>query len=920
MRGLYRSISKGDMPGRKVIGMIKWKASILLVSLVAVLVLGLCVVAQAQTPAGTTIRNQASATFQDMLGNTYTATSNEVTTIVLPVYGVSILPDDSGETPPVTPAMSQNAIPGQTVYYSYSLTNTGNDVDNFTVEPLLDAANTTMTLGLGDITIYHDVNGNGVVDSGEPAISSGGVPGNLGPVSAGQTVSLIVTYQVPSTASPGEVAYVGIQATSVGDPAQVDTRNYHLTTVVSDAALTAVMSGVPANVDPGNTITYTISGANVGNDDAHGVTVASVGLTGVLIYDILPVNPATGEPLALSGTPSGAPAGGTVLYLPSGSSTSGSPETWAWSTTAGAGDIAVAYITNGDLPVGQNYSFTYDLLVPSNMPAGIINNDGAVAYVDNNPGSPDPTIVTTNNTQINVNIIADVLVGPDGAPGAGTPPDYNDDVQTVALAYANSTVDFTNTVRNDGNAVDEINIAFDASSTIPAGWSVQFFRNDGVTPLTDTGGDGQVDVGMLNPGESVSFIVRITIPGDASAGGPYSAVVRAISANDPTEYNLTTDEITQVNPASVDIGNYDGVPGTNDTPVNQNANPGMDVDFALDVINTGGSSDNFSLSANFPAGWSVTFYEDTNGNGVLDVPELTPIANIGPVAGGDEVHVIARVTVPAGESPGVNNVTFRATSANNPSIFDEITNTVTILSAPSVTIDPDRNGTGTAGGTVRYTHTVTNTGNVGDTFLLSATSSNGWSYSFFDLGNNPIASVTLNPGESVDIIVQVSIPGGVPMGTVETGVITVTGSGTGATDSATDVTTIVAGNLVLTKSVTPSGNQLPGTELTYRTDYSNVGTDTLTAIVIYDAIPAWTQYRVGSASSGTLAPGITGITIEFSNDGGSTWTYTPVSGGGGAPANFDANVTNIRWILSGSLAGGDGTSDGVSFVVRIVAE
>ena len=168
--------------------------------------------------------------------------------------------------------------------------------------------------------------------------------------------------------------------------------------------------------------------------------------------------------------------------------------------------------------------------------------------------------------------------------------------------------------------------------------------------------------------------------------------------------------------------------------------------------------------------------------------------------------------------------------------------------------------------------------------------------------------------------VQLSIPAGVPVGTVETGTITVTGNGTGATDSAIDITTIVAGNLVLTKSVNPVGDQVPGTELTYRTDYSNVGLADLTTIVIYDAIPAWTQYRVGSATTGTLAPGIIGITIEFSDDGGTNWGYSPVSTGGGAPVDFDANVTNVRWIFNGTLAGGDGTADGVGFIVRIIAE
>lgn len=876
--------------------------------------------AEAQTPAGTTIRNQASARFQDLSGNSYTATSNEVTTIVLPVYGVSILPDDSGETPPVSPAMAQNAIPGQTVYYSYNLTNTGNDADTYAIVPLLDAANTTMTLGLGDITVYLDVNGNGVLDAGEPTISSGGAPGNLGPIAAGATVNILVSYQVPPAALAGEVAYVGVQATSAGDPTRVDTRNYHRSTVVSDASLTATMSGVPANVNPGNVITYTIGGSNVGTQAANGVTVPSVGLTGVFMYDVLPTDPTSGLPLALSGAPSGSPAGGTVLYLPAGSPMIGSPETWAWSTVAAAGDIAVAYITSGALAVGQFYSFTYDLVVPASMRAGIINNSGAVAYVDNNPGTPNPTIVLTNNTQINVNAIADVLVGPSGNPAAGTPPNYNDDSQAVPLAYANTTVSFTNTVRNDGNALDAINITLDGASTIPAGWSVLFFRSDGVTPLTDTGTDGIPDVGSLNPGQTRDFIVRVIIPGSAGAGGPYDAVVRATSANDPAEYNLTTDRITQVVSAAVDIGNYDGVPGTNNASVNRNANPGVNVDFALDVINTGGSSDNYALSSAAPGGWTVTYYLDANGNGVLDLPELTPISGVGPLVGGAEANVIARVAVPLGVVPGVNNVTFRATSANNPGVFDEIVDTVTILQAASVTIVPDRNGTGTAGGTVRYQHTVTNTGNVADVFLLSAVSSNGWSYAYFDLSNNPIAAVTLNPGASQDVIVQISIPGGVPLGTTETGVVSVTGQGTGATDSATDVTIIVAGNLVLDKFVNPAGAQLPGAQLTYRTDYSNVGTAGLTAIVIYDAIPAWTQYNVGSAAAGTLAPGITGVTIEFSNDGGATWAYTPVSGGGGAPVNFDANVTNIRWTLAGTLGAGSSTADGVSFVVRIVAE
>ena len=897
-----------------VTGMAFKKSAGLLTVLAIALVL-VSSAAYAQTPAGTTIRNQASATFEDLSGNTYMATSNEVTTIVLPVYGVSVLPDGTAAAPGIV----GTAIPGQTVYYSYNLTNTGNDFDNFTIEPLIDPA-TTMTLGLGDIDIYHDVNGNGVLDGGEPVISAAGVPGNIGPIAAGTTLLLLIEYQVPALAAAGEVAYVGIEATSVGDVAQVDTDNYHQTDVVSDAVLTATMTGLPVAIDPGNVATYTVTGQNVGNDVANGVFVASVTLTGVLIYDILPTDPSTGLPLALAGAPAGAPAG-VFLYLPSGSATVGAPETWAWVGGAAAGDIAIAYVTSGGLVIGQNYNFTYDVIVPLTMPAGIINNDGAVAFVDNNAGTPDPTIVTTNNTQIDVNVLANVLVGTNGVPDAGTAPLHDDDSQAVAVAYANQTVDFINTVRNDGNAADEINIVLDAgSSTFPAGFGIQFFRIDGVTPLNDTGTDGIPDVGTINPGVVQDFIVRITIPGDAVAGGPYLAVVNAVSENDPTELNVTTDEITQVNPASVDIGNYDGAVGTTNNPANIDTAPGLSVDFPLDVINTGGSSDNFGLSSTIPAGWTMTFYLDANGNGILDNPELLPIANVGPIVAGGEVNIIARVDVPVGEIPGVNATTFRATSVNNNLIFDEIANTVTVLGTASVTITPDRNGTGTANGTVRYQHTVTNTGNVDDTFMLTALSTNAWSYAFFDLANNPIASVTLVAGATQDVFVQLSIPGGVAIGTIETGTITVTGNGTGATDSATDVTTIVAGNLVLTKSVTPVGNQLPGTELTYRTDYANVGVASLANIVIYDAIPAWTQFRVGSESDGTLAPGIASMTTAFSDDGGATWVLVPASGGGGAPAGFDARVTNVRWTLTGTLAGGASTADGVSLIVRIIAE
>ena len=76
------------------------------------------------------------------------------------------------------------------------------------------------------------------------------------------------------------------------------------------------------------------------------------------------------------------------------------------------------------------------------------------------------------------------------------------------------------------------------------------------------------------------------------------------------------------------------------------------------------------------------------------------------------------------------------------------------------------------------------------------------------------------------------------------------------------------------------------------------------------------DFKVGSVVN-NLPSGVT-ATVEYSNDGAGTWTYTPVSAGCGAPANFDSCVTHIRWTLDNDLSyvGPDNTGN-VEFVTRI---
>jgi hypothetical protein len=128
-------------------------------------------------------------------------------------------------------------------------------------------------------------------------------------------------------------------------------------------------------------------------------------------------------------------------------------------------------------------------------------------------------------------------------------------------------------------------------------------------------------------------------------------------------------------------------------------------------------------------------------------------------------------------------------------------------------------------------------------------------------------------------------------------------------------------NIDLVKNVSPSGPQPPDTDLAYTVNFTNSGSAAAQSLIIIDPNPTNVDpaqrvfinvdYKLGSAS---ISSPLT-ATIEFSNDGGATWSYTPVSGGGGAPASYDRAVTNIRWSVTGNVAAS--ATGTLSFTVRI---
>jgi uncharacterized repeat protein (TIGR01451 family) len=117
---------------------------------------------------------------------------------------------------------------------------------------------------------------------------------------------------------------------------------------------------------------------------------------------------------------------------------------------------------------------------------------------------------------------------------------------------------------------------------------------------------------------------------------------------------------------------------------------------------------------------------------------------------------------------------------------------------------------------------------------------------------------------------------------------------------------------------------MPGTDLTYQIAFTNTGGMGASNLAIVDGIPADTDFKIGSAAENVGTTGLI-FAIEYSNDYDplnptlATWTYLPVSAGGGAPTGYDRNVKAIRWRgTSGNLSQISPNNAGdVGFTTRI---
>ena len=534
----------------------------------------------AQTPGGTSISNQASATYSDGT-NSYSTVSNTVTVTVSNVSGLAITPDAG---------TNSGIVAGQTgVIFNFTVTNTGNFSDKVHFVPgsahlsgtspatitraVIDVDNSG-TINAGDTDILSiAVDSANIAQNGsihvlvEVSVNAGATPSQSVQVLLGDSATGAPSYDNQPVAAPNTNEVRTVSASSVNG--QREARGDISASVSDDALLKLTLTAPTGPVATGSDITYTWQVCNTGSQTASGVTLN--GSTQVYIIVPIPVNtvlksgqtfPAgtlyadkTSSPLSV------APLSATWSATPPSPLSNTSRVAFPVGSTLAAG--ACSSLVNMNMVVtidtGVNASNTIDeigdVFGKNSLGTNITdqsgdnttnNGDGNANFDEGYVAGPGHGVIwRTTLTQTGA-----VLIGPSGAPSANGPTDNNDDYSNKSVntgiagvgpggvTTASGQLVYVNTVQNTGNANDTFTID---APTVPAGFTVEVSTNGGTSYTTVSGG-GSVSL-AVGFGASANINVRITEPAGQIVLTGYDIVIRATSTNTPASFNKTIDRL-----------------------------------------------------------------------------------------------------------------------------------------------------------------------------------------------------------------------------------------------------------------------------------------------------------------------------------------------------------------------------------------
>ena len=534
--------------------------------------------AAAQTPGGTVISNQASASYSDGT-NTYETVSNTVTVTVSNVSGITITPD-AGSNPTV--------VAGQTgVLYDFTVSNTGNFTDQ--VRFLASGASVSV-VGPGTVTrAVIDVDNSGTINGGDTDIFTNGADVLSANIAQNGSIHVLVELTVNAGATAGQTVQALLGDASTGGPSfdnqaanssanEVRTvsatsvnglregRGDISVTVANDALLQLTLTAPAGPVALGSDITYGWQVCNNGARDASGVTLNA----STQVYIIAPIPART---VLTSGQTF--PVG--TLYTTSALTTAPLSATWSSSapvplsnTTRLAFPVGATLAAGGACSASINMIVTINTGIDASVPIdeigdafgrntvnATITDQSGDATSNNGDGNADFNEGYVAGAghgviqQTTLSQIGSVLIGPSGAAGAVGPTDNNDDytnksantgiagVAPGGVTTALGQLVYVNTVQNTGNTSDTFTLD---APTVPAGFTVEISTTGIGGPYTTVSGGGSVSL-AIGFGASANIHVRITEPAGNTVLTGFDTVIRATSTATPAASNRTIDRL-----------------------------------------------------------------------------------------------------------------------------------------------------------------------------------------------------------------------------------------------------------------------------------------------------------------------------------------------------------------------------------------
>ncbi len=106
-------------------------------------------------------------------------------------------------------------------------------------------------------------------------------------------------------------------------------------------------------------------------------------------------------------------------------------------------------------------------------------------------------------------------------------------------------------------------------------------------------------------------------------------------------------------------------------------------------------------------------------------------------------------------------------------------------------LSPGYNQAVPAGNSVTFTHVLTNVNNIADSFVVTATSSQGWPVELYGPTETLTLPVQLEAGFTTTVLLQITVPSGVVSGTLDSAIITATSQTSPTLTSESIDTTVI---------------------------------------------------------------------------------------------------------------------------------